>query len=48
VKGKNLKVEFTPLTLLVQINGKDTIINGEFPERIHADGSVWTLETGDI
>lgn len=26
--------------------GKDPIIDGDFPEKIHTDGSLWTLEDG--
>jgi len=44
IKGKDLVIKLTNSKVLVQIKGATPIIDGQFPEKIHEDDSMWTLE----
>lgn len=47
VKGKDLIVEYTPKHLKVQIKGQDPIIDGDFPEKVLSEETLWTIDTLD-
>ena len=47
IKGKDLNVEYSPKKLKVQIKGQEPIIDGELPEKIVAEETVWTIDTVD-
>lgn len=47
IKAKDLNVEYTQKKLKVQIKGEDPIINGELPEKILAEETLWTCDTID-
>ena len=49
IKGKDLTVDLQPNKLVVQIKGqKESLIDGEFFEKINSEDSLWTLENGEI
>lgn len=45
IKGKDLNVVYGSKTLKVQVKGQDPIIDGELPEKILADETLWTVDT---
>jgi len=45
LRSKNLKVNIGMNKLFVQVIGQDPIIDGEFPEKINSEDSLWTLES---
>lgn len=47
VKGKDLIVDFTNHSLKVQIKGQPAIIDGQLPEKIKTEETVWTIDTVD-
>lgn len=44
IKGKDLKINIETTKCHVSIKGQPAIVEGEFPEKIKADESLWTLE----
>ena len=44
VKGKDLIVNYTTKKLKVQIKGQDPIIDGELPEKIKTEETLWTID----
>jgi len=46
-KAKDLIVEYGSKKLKVQVKGQDPIINGELPEKILTEETLWTIETVD-
>jgi len=44
-KGKDLIVDYTQKKLKVQIKGQDPLINGDLPEKIIVDETLWTIDT---
>jgi hypothetical protein len=45
IKAKDLNVEYGQKKLKVQIKGEDPIIDGELPEKILAEETLWTCDT---
>jgi len=45
-RAKDFKIELETNKCYVGLKGQDPIISGEWPEKIKADDSFWTLEEG--
>ena len=44
IKGRDIIFKHTAKDLLIQIKGKEPIINGEFYQPIKADSLIWTID----
>jgi DNA mismatch repair ATPase MutL len=47
IRAKDMKVLIETTKCFVAVKGQTPIIEGEFPERIKADDSIWTIEDGE-
>ena len=44
IKGKDLNIKFDTYKVNIGLKGQPPIIDGEWPERIKSDETIWTLE----
>ena len=47
VKAKHLDIVITPSKMKIQIKGSDPILEGEWPEKVKPDDTLWTIEDLD-
>lgn len=47
IKGKDLNVVVQQKHLKVQVKGQTPIIDGELPEKVNSEETIWTLDTVD-